>query len=108
MRREDETPSFGDAADRVVEATRDVVEDRVRLLQLELRETGTRVGRGAGFLVAAGLLGLTAWWLLSGAGYVMLRAVLPPAASLGLVAAVNLALAALLAGAGASRLRRGS
>lgn len=85
---------MGAAVERVVDATRDLVETRVELIRLEMRESAKRAGRTAGLLgVGIALLGV-AWMALCAATALALTRVAPTDVAAAVVGGANLVLAA--------------
>lgn len=86
-------PQVGAAVERVLEATRDLVETRAELMALELRDRARQSVRAAGLLAAgAWLLGI-AWLALCAAGALALARRTSPELALAAVAAAHLLLA---------------
>lgn len=97
-----EEPNVGAALERVVEASRELVETRIALARLELRERATHSGRAAALLALGGSLAALAWLAFNAAAAMALSRVLPADAAVAVVATVNL----LIAGGCAAAARR--
>jgi hypothetical protein len=102
----DEEPTLSDAVESVVAASMEVVERRLELLALELRDAGVRLGSGVGLFTAAAILLVAAWLGTMGAAWVALRPSASPLVLIGGGAALNGALG-LACALGARRLVRG-
>ena len=96
--RQEPTPSASDAMERVVEASKEVLERRAELLRLEV-EAGARRGVrvGALGLLAAGCGGI-AWLSGVGLAYQLIAARTSSEFALGAIAVAHGGLAAALAG----------
>lgn len=101
----DEQPTVTGALDRMVDAVQGVVGDQIALARLEAETAVRRVLAGGGLLAAGGVFALVGWMVLLAAAHALLRERLHPAASLAILTAVNLAIAAGLALAGRASLR---
>lgn len=105
---QDREPNLAEAAERVREATRELVEHRVRLAMLEAREMGERAARSGALFGAAGVLALLTWMGLLALGVVLLDRVWPLWAALAVVMGANGLLAFGCALAGRRQLRGAS
>jgi uncharacterized membrane protein YqjE len=99
-------PSLAQALERLLIASQRVVSDRIDLAMLDLHGLTSRTVRSAMFGGLAIGLGLGGWFALVGAAVSALALRLPLWAALAIAGTVNLAAAALIAGA-AARTSRG-
>jgi hypothetical protein len=100
----EEPPTVTAALDHVVEAVQRVVADQLRLARVEAESTVKRTLLGAAFITAGALFALVAWVAVCGAGYKTLVETMHPAASFGIIAAVNIVLGGALALLGMRRI----
>jgi hypothetical protein len=101
---EEEAPSMGEAVEHAFRAASALMEDRLELARLELAARSSRIGSGVACFGIAAFFAAVAWLALSVAAAAALGRVLPPDASVAIVAGVNLLLAAALVWAGRRRL----
>jgi hypothetical protein len=95
-----DAPTVVGALDRMVDAVQGVVADQLKLARLEAETSLRRALVGGGMIAGAAVFALFAWATLLVAAHALLREVMHPAASLGILTAVNLAFAGGLAAMG--------
>lgn len=103
---DDEEASIREAVEQVLDAASAMLDDRIELGRLELRERSSRIGGSLAFFGVALFFAACAWVALLVAAARGLDQVLPPEAGIAAIGAVNLLLAAGLAWAGWRRLSR--
>ncbi|MEO6032625.1 MAG: phage holin family protein, partial [Burkholderiaceae bacterium] len=97
-RQDEARPSLTEQVERLVRELPALVSDRVTLLSLEVRRAGQALSEMAVLLIAAALLGSTAWLTLWAAiGYACIRAGVPWGWVVVGIVGVNLAAAVLAA-----------
>jgi uncharacterized membrane protein YqjE len=99
-----EQPSLVDALERVAQASLDVVDRRVELIQLEIKSVLTRSITGAMLIVAALALLVIAWLASLAAGFLALRDVWGDLGSVAAIAGLNLVLGLVAARIGVKSL----
>jgi uncharacterized membrane protein YqjE len=92
-----EQPSLVDALERVAQASLDVLDRRVELIQLEIKSALTRSIAGAMLIVAALALLLIAWVALLAASFLALRDIWGDVGSVAAIAGLNLVLGLIAA-----------
>ncbi|MEU6178156.1 phage holin family protein [Streptomyces coeruleorubidus] len=102
----DERHSVGELVSQASEQLSRLVRQEVALAKEELAEKGRRAGRGGGLLGAAGAVAYAGLLALAGTGVAALSLVLPVWAAALIVTGVLFVIAAVLAAAGRSQLRR--
>ena len=102
----DEHHSVGELIGQATEQLSRLVRQEMALAKEELTEKGRRAGRGGGMLGAAGAFAYAGLLALAGTGIAALSLVLPVWAAALIVTALLFAIAAVLAAAGRSQLRR--
>lgn len=96
--------SIGELVSSVSEQFSTLVRDEIQLAQLQLAEKGKRLGTGAGFLAAAGLVAFYAGGVLLAAAVLGLATVLPAWLSALIVGVVLLIIAGIAALLGKKRI----
>ncbi|GAA2411622.1 MULTISPECIES: phage holin family protein [Streptomyces] len=102
----DERHSVGELVSQASEQLSRLVRQEVALAKEELAEKGRRAGRGGGLLGAAGAVAYAGLLALAGTGVAALSLVLSVWAAALIVTGVLFVIAAVLAAAGRSQLRR--
>jgi hypothetical protein len=100
----DETMPVPEAAERALEAAKQLVEDWAKLARLEATAAARRVASGGALLAGGVLLLLLAWIAAAVGAAIALARVLPPDVSVGCVALAHVALGAALVAYGRRRL----
>ncbi|WP_322726679.1 phage holin family protein [Streptomyces spongiae] len=98
--------SVGELVGQATEQLSTLVRQELALAKEELAEKGRRAGRGGGLLGAAGAVGYVGLIALAGTGAAALSLVLPVWAAALIVTGALFVIAAVLAVAGRSQLRR--
>lgn len=93
-----------EAAERALGATRQLVEDWLRLVRLEVESAARRLTAAAALVLAGGALLLLAWAALAIGAALALARVLPLDASVGCVALAHAGLGAALVALGRRRM----
>nr|WP_081239177.1 phage holin family protein [Streptomyces viridosporus] len=102
----DEHHSVGELIGQATEQLSRLVRQEMALAKEELAEKGRRAGRGGGMLGAAGAFAYAGLLALAGTGIAALSLVLPVWAAALIITALLFVVAAVLAAAGRSQLRR--
>lgn len=99
-----EQPSLVDALERVAQASLDVLDRRIELIQLDIKSALTRSITGTMLIVAALALLVIAWLAALAAGFLALRDLWGDLGSVAAIAGLNLVLGLVAARVGVKSL----